>query len=338
MNTQTPSPNPNQNQKTSRLERVSRHRPCPICQKDHWCLVSDDVCLCMRIKSDRPYVFRTGETGWIHRLGNQSNSTLERARIEVPKPKYKPSSYWEALVAEYRQKTPEKSLKNLADNLKLKPESLEKFKAFQYQPGVYGFPMRDGWGRMCGVRLRCSDGKKLCIKGSRNGLFIPWRYPSEFLFLVEGPTDAAALEQIGLFSIGLPSCNGGRNDLKIYLSRFKFKMVVIVSDNDEYKPYPDSKSFFNPGVDGGISLFETINVPSKIILLPAKDARDYVTGGGSRDMIYWLVRNAFYNRRYLDRLNPTPVISPGQPAEQTNGVVNNVNLPAGNTAGLHARA
>lgn len=50
-----------------KLVRVNRQHPCPICQKDHYCSVTDDgqAAYCTRVQSDQPS--RNGE-GWWHRL------------------------------------------------------------------------------------------------------------------------------------------------------------------------------------------------------------------------------------------------------------------------------
>ena len=54
---------------SSTWQRVSRRRPCPVCQKPDWCLFTggDDAptaAICARVESDR----RAGEAGWVHRL------------------------------------------------------------------------------------------------------------------------------------------------------------------------------------------------------------------------------------------------------------------------------
>ena len=70
--------------------------------------------------------------------------------------------------------------------------------------------MRNGAGEVVGVRLRKSDGKKLSIKGSKEGLFIPTGLkPCDRLLIGEGPTDTAALLDLGFEAVGRPSCTGG---------------------------------------------------------------------------------------------------------------------------------
>src|ERR1043166_10137373 len=49
-----------------RWYRVTKNRPCAICERPDWCTYADGVACCMRVKSDKE--LRNG--GWLHRLGN----------------------------------------------------------------------------------------------------------------------------------------------------------------------------------------------------------------------------------------------------------------------------
>lgn len=55
-------------QTTGRWIRVSKHRPCPICAKPDWCLISQDgeVAICARIESNK----QVGNAGWLHKLSD----------------------------------------------------------------------------------------------------------------------------------------------------------------------------------------------------------------------------------------------------------------------------
>lgn len=48
----------------SRLSRVTRKKPCPICGKPDWCGIGQGFVVCMRIQSTRP----TSNRGWLHKL------------------------------------------------------------------------------------------------------------------------------------------------------------------------------------------------------------------------------------------------------------------------------
>src|SRR5947208_2902513 len=46
--------------------RVSRDRPCPVCERPDWCLIAADgsAAICARAESPK----RCGEAGWLHQL------------------------------------------------------------------------------------------------------------------------------------------------------------------------------------------------------------------------------------------------------------------------------
>jgi len=74
---------------------------------------------------------------------------------------------------------------------------------------VWGFPMRDAAQRVIGIRLRTNGGFKFAVTGSHNGLFWPEDLTGAGpLLICEGPTDTAALLDLGYDAIGRPSCAG----------------------------------------------------------------------------------------------------------------------------------
>ena len=80
---------------------------------------------------------------------------------------------------------------------------------------AWAFPMSNAAGDVLGIRLRLPGGKKLSVKGGKEGLVHsrrgPLRLPSGRLLLLiaEGPTDTAALLDLGFSAVGRPSCTGG---------------------------------------------------------------------------------------------------------------------------------
>jgi hypothetical protein len=75
---------------------------------------------------------------------------------------------------------------------------------------LFTFPMKDSNGRIVGIRLRLPSGRKLAIKDGKEGLFYPGDLqPGGRLLAAEGPTDTAALLDLGFSAVGRPSCNGG---------------------------------------------------------------------------------------------------------------------------------
>ena len=57
--------------------------------------------------------------------------------------------------------------------------------------------MTDVDGNVWGIRIRRPDGAKFSIKGGKEGLFIPEEFGGDRLLIAEGPTDTAALLDLG---------------------------------------------------------------------------------------------------------------------------------------------
>jgi 5S rRNA maturation endonuclease (ribonuclease M5) len=121
-----------------------------------------------------------------------------------------------------------------AESLGLTIESLQRLKVGMqgYQHRVWTFPMRDGDGQITGIRLRLQSGRKLSVKGSKSGLFIPDGLSGGRLVICEGPTDTAALLDLGFDAVGRPSCSGGVTHLRKLLQRLRPSSVVVVADSD----------------------------------------------------------------------------------------------------------
>jgi hypothetical protein len=101
-------------------------------------------------------------------------------------------------------------------------------------PGCWAFPMHSSDGRVVGIRLRSPSGFKYAVAGGAEGLFLPRDLSSAAQLLVaEGPTDTAALLDLGFAAIGRPSCSGGMRQTASLVGRLHCNSIVIVSDNDE---------------------------------------------------------------------------------------------------------
>jgi len=126
-----------------------------------------------------------------------------------------------------------------------------------------------------GIRLRHLDGRKLSVRGGREGLFVPRDLAtSERLLVCEGATDAAALLDLGLTAIGRPSCTGGVGLIVDVVRRRREREVVVLADADE------------PGRRGAANLAAVLTAfaPSVRIIEPpsgAKDARAWVRSGAT---------------------------------------------------------
>jgi phage/plasmid primase-like uncharacterized protein len=129
--------------------------------------------------------------------------------------------------------------------------------------------MRDQYGDIVGLRLRSPNGGKFAVTGSRQGLFYTVDSVRDTtVYIVEGPTDTAAALTIGLCAVvGRPSCSGCLDATLALITRFRFRRVVIVADNDA------------PGWRGAETLQAALRVPSMIVVPPAKDLRAAVRDG-----------------------------------------------------------
>ncbi len=222
-------------------QRVSKRRPCPVCERSDWCLYvgpndAPEAVICARIESSK----RAGEAGWLHRLRDDGplwtpwRRTVRRAVRSVPTPDSSGADF-DRLAAEYQAAMKPQALYKLAGDLGLSVESLRSLSVgWSARRRAWSFPMRDAGGRVVGVRLRLPGGRKLSIKGGKEGLFIPTGLQSGGrLFIAEGPTDTAACLDWGFSAIGRPNCTGGVRHVVELVRRLQPSEVVIVADADE---------------------------------------------------------------------------------------------------------
>jgi DNA primase len=162
---------------------------------------------------------------------------------------------------------------------------------------AHTFPMKDGYANIIGIRLRTLTGKKFSVPGSKNGIFFPVNVRGdgkEKLFICEGPTDCAALLDMGLPAIGRASCGTGYKYIKEVIEHFN-RQVVIFADKDPAKYAPDGRKFF-PGYDGALKLARSIKpfVRSVCMIKPpkVKDVRKWYQAGATREAVMHLVKNA----------------------------------------------
>jgi hypothetical protein len=97
------------------------------------------------------------------------------------------------------------------------------------------FPMHDGKSQVVNIMRRYVDESvpKRGLQGGRMGLFVPRRWQSMEgpIFLVEGPSDVAALLSINLCALGRPNNRAGADDLADLL-RFDSREIFVVGEND----------------------------------------------------------------------------------------------------------
>ena len=272
--------------------RVNKSVLCPICEKNNWCMISKDgkSAFCMRV--DNGNLQPNG--GWIHKLTDDIKPfRLPRKQKKEPKLSHK------ELCVLSKKYMDDADLGILCNDLFVSRDSLERLcVGYDKEMKCWTFPMRDGHGYMIGIRTRFEDAKR-SYPGSRNGLFIPRGVVHEpEIAIVEGPTDTAALLDIGVPAIGRASCNSCVELVKDYINKFKTKSIIIVADNDKAK-IRNGKKYY-PGQDGAKALAKAlyhIDLPIKIIKpVGCKDCRDWKQNGLTKELFYNIVRN---NRRYI---------------------------------------
>jgi len=239
--------------------RVTRQRPCKICSKGDWCTFSADggVACCMRIESGKP----TKNGGWLHRLRDDYIPPRRRTVQRKPsKPKLDCNPIHQRCVDFMR---PE-SLGWLSNDLGISVEAIERFEV-GYHPdrNVYSMPMRRPDGSICGIKYRPRNGGKFCETRSRSGMFfVPGSLIRGFVVIVEGCSDAMAIDDLGFRSvIGRDNCIGNVKQITTLLRRLKPHQVVIVPDNDHH----------GAGLRGAVALRLVLNISHNVTILELPD-------------------------------------------------------------------
>jgi len=253
---------------------VSRKEKCPICGKPDWCCIGEKWICCMRVASARPC--RNG--GWFHTINGDVKKT-------------EPVQQWEPaetpnfgnLMQFWQLDTLPLAVTHFAEELGVDHTSLYNLGcAWSKSNLAWAFPMTDGRDNTIGIRLRNHEGRKWAVKGSKQGLFVSSRKPEKTAFICEGPTDTAAALTLGLWAVGRPSCCCGNDQLKTLFRNRGVRRAVILSDNDA------------PGINGAERLAGEIGLPCAVITLPAKDVREFIRNGGTRDMIETLLAQTLW--------------------------------------------
>lgn len=202
-------------------------------------------------------------------------------------PAIEPSIDFEGMFRKWERDTEHYFLDGFAMTLGVDTDALEAI-GCAWTGKAWAFPMRGGRGQIIGIRLRDCAGGKWAVKGSKQGLFIPSKYPycvnDALLFIVEGPTDLAAAMTMGLWAIGRPSCQGQESLTSDFIRSKKTHGVVVVSDNDQ------------PGLVGARKLQDSLPRRSCIWTPPTKDMREYALNGGSAMMIESSIRDIVWRQ------------------------------------------
>lgn len=230
----------------------------------------------------------------MHEIGNQH----AEPRIQPKKRQPIRLMDWPDVQRQLMQACTSQRVADLADSIGVSRENLRRLSVGWSAPhSAFSFPMRDAKSNIVGMRLRTIAAKKFAITGSNDGLVIPTEMSGDGpLMICEGPTDTAAMLDIGFDAIGRPSCNSGVRQILEYLRDTK-REPIIAANYDERKTRPDGSSFF-PGQDGAESLAAELFGSTKIIYpLREKDFRAWINAGATRAAIQSVIANTRYFRR-----------------------------------------
>jgi hypothetical protein len=272
----------------TRWARVTRHRPCCICGKIDWCGTSPDGTLacCMRVQSGRP----AKNGGWLHRIAGAPVRPIPRPSMPQAQRPRACTVDWAAMLRRFGRDTAATEVERLAAMLGVSADSLFHLGVVWAAPHhAWGFPMRDASQAVIGIRLRAETGRKWAVTGSHNGLFWPECLTGAGpLLICEGPTDTAALLDLGYDTLGRPSCAGNIELVVAAVSILHHRHVIIVADADEH------------GLNGADrlarALTEAGHRPKVIRPLVGKDARAWVQAGATRAVVDAVIAKARYWR------------------------------------------
>lgn len=265
--------------------RVSRSKPCPVCEKPDWCLLARDGshAICARVAVGGRFC---GEPGWRHDIGNASTPTTapsvrEKAKIDASA---YATAFERALTHEQRAM--------VASDLGVSADSLRRLRmGWCAEHEAPTFPM---WvrGQIVGIRIRKPDGSKFAIRDSSNGFFIPRGLGDSTILIVEGPTDCAAALDMGYDAIGKPNASACTDELIRFLLDRHTELAVFMGENDN----PDARGKV-AGIDGPRAQCERAKkagIDAVFVLPPTgKDLREWASKhGGSREKLDRIVENA----------------------------------------------
>jgi hypothetical protein len=240
--------------------------------------------ICPRVES----IKRIGDAGWLHKLRDDDAEWRSHRRTVNFRSSYRPDlPDFGQLAARCESQLNPESLNWLASNLGLNAETLLSMRAgWLAERNAFTFPMSDVTGRVRGIRLRVKSGRKFSVKGGNEGLFIPRSLPGdERLLVTEGPTDCAALLQLGFAAIGRPSCTGGVQLILDYVQSRSPREVVIVADSD-------ASGVGRRGAEQ-LAIAIRLRVKSLRLIEPGagKDVREWIRAGAGRDDLLHAIEN-----------------------------------------------
>ena len=251
----------------SEWKRVNSSGRCPVCNKSDWCLVAVNGSAAICPRQEKGSVAYIEGSGWLHKFGDD-DSPKPRLRV-APKPLPEHNQVLADIQEKLRRQAAPDLLKCLSRDLGVSEKSLDLLSiGYSATKDAFSFPMTRHRQRFLGIRYRTTDGSKFAQKGSKQGLFIPSSFTrAKAVVVCEGPTDTAAMLDLGFNAIGRASCNSGHRLVEELTDGIP---MAILADND------------GPGEFGAKQLNR--KMPHAVIIQPGKykDAREWVRNGACR--------------------------------------------------------
>lgn len=290
-------------------QQVSRTQRCPICDGADNCSVSSDggAVWCGRVEQGSQRQNAGGQ--FLHLLGDGQHRRDDRSyehpshrrqRRTAEKPKARADFEHIARTAFCRADASQRR-HELAAALGVTATALEQLRVGPWglKDGLHWlFPERDASGNIIGLNRRYRNGDKRTWPNSDRGLIYcdNWQAFDGPVYLVEGPSDTAAMLSLGLCVVGRPSNTGGVDHLVQLLTQLPSDRGLIVLGENDRKSHdslkPNAKarhrvdcegcSLCWPGLFGAqqtaTRLAEELRKPVAIALPPngSKDVRDMV--------------------------------------------------------------
>jgi hypothetical protein len=262
----------------STWKRVTRGKPCSVCGKPDWCLTLEDgsAVICPRIESKKfingsGYLHVLKETEWSHDQAKPEKKELPEHNEVMATMARK---YFLACDAQHQA--------SASELIGVSSESLRRLGiGLCSSQSANTFPMLRHNRRVVGIRMRGFDGTKWAIKGSKQGLFIPSKLPSDKCIVIcEGPTDTAAMLDLGFAAIGRPSCLGAT---ELIVELIAGRDIAIMADGD------------GPGMDGASRLaFAVRDIAKRIVVASPppeyKDVRLWYRSGCKKEDVVKLLK------------------------------------------------
>lgn len=94
-------------------------------------------------------------------------------------------------------------------------------------------PMLNPQNQICGLQRRFKNGRKICISGSKLGVFTTTGGHQDHIVICEGLSDSIAAANLGFDAVGRPTALVSKPVIEWIFSRHYIKRVTLVSDGNE---------------------------------------------------------------------------------------------------------